>query len=37
LKNVFGDAIVEPEQIRDTVIDKAESTFLAPEALHEKL
>ena len=36
-KNVFGDAIIEPEQIRDTCIEKAESTFLEPEVLLSKL
>jgi hypothetical protein len=34
---VFGDAIIEPEQIRDTVIEQAESTFCEADALHEKL
>lgn len=37
LRNVFGEAILDADQIRDTVIEQAESTFCAPEALHEKL
>ena len=36
-KNVFGDAILEPEQIRDTCIDSAQNTYLEPNALLEKL
>ena len=36
-RNVFGDAIIEPEQIRETCIESAEQSFLAPADLLEQL
>lgn len=37
LKNVFSSAIIEPEQITDTCIDRAQSTFLDTKVLLDKL
>ena len=36
-RNAFGEAIIEPEQIRDTCINSAEQAFLAPSDLLDKL
>lgn len=37
IRNVFGDAIVEPEQIKDTSVSLAQSNFLDPNLLYQKL
>ena len=37
IRNVFGDAIVEPEQIKDTCVSLAQSNFLDPNLLYQKL
>ena len=37
IKNVFGDAIVASEQIRDTCLENAQKSFMAPEQLLERL
>jgi len=34
---VFGDAIIEPEQIRDTCLEQAKKSYLAPQALLERV
>lgn len=31
IKNVFGDAIVASEQIRDTCLENAQKSYLAPD------